>query len=971
MVSTVADASSEAVVGEMFLEVDVSGNNNNNITASTNEEPTMTVEPEALPITASVVVSNEADNHNINGDGASNSGRPATDNRRTTLMTGLALFSPNNNNNMAPDNTEKEASSPVLKRATMENTENVAADEVDFVMPTELQNMTSMATVAHNDQSGTPQLPPGAPVPGQEQLVMSSIKSSGPKLNGWGTAEQPYMFPPSPNRESETEGVTQGRERLWRASAEAPIVQNAAGAAGHDFLSKVAPPPPPSKLAAAVAAAGATISGQSRRMSRTSRAASSSLPLSAAAAAAAASVGNVITGQSRRTSRTSRVASASCSLPATTASAENVITGQSRRTSRTGRAAGFSSLESAPSRESIATMRERLTALIRKKKRIRAGKVIQLFRKEFGVTLDPKKDLGVKKLKKVFEKLPGVRVVQKGPKSSFGYIEWIGAGASRVDPIREKLRKGPLVSSEASSMQPLVSSEANSMQLDKDKLEVVDTTVDMITFDQVTALNGKARVEVPTYLEENKSDDSEQEEDSEEEQGMSDAKNEKTASDVALNFFTPGHFFDKSSFFGRGLSLADRSVASAWEEGALLGHLLSGQEAVYLNTHEPFCFATVGVQGAGKSHTLSCVLESCLVPFESGNIVNLKKPMTSLVLHYDDNLSSICESAGLLNPNRDFERKMQAAGLSASSSCVSKEKAVILVSPTFYRQRKTFYGNNCTVKPLLFKWRSLTADHIKRIMRINEGDNQLYVASFMTLLRGYQREAVVPEFSQFLNQVQRVCDIKSQQGPLVQRIKLLESMVAESQMNLSLKEESLDLSTCIASGRTLVITDLTDPLLSKEEANGLFQVLTEQFRALPAQGGKLLCLDEAHKFMDGVKSDGLSQAIVNCARLMRHDGLRVAVSTQSPKALAPELLELVSVACLHHFHSHDWWVYLQSKLSLNDSAWKRILSLCPGHGLVFASSHNLSKGNAEGSHALPMQIRKRITADLGSSRCNA
>lgn len=84
--------------------------------------------------------------------------------------------------------------------------------------------------------------------------------------------------------------------------------------------------------------------------------------------------------------------------------------------------------------------------------------------------------------------------------------------------------------------------------------------------------------------------------------------------------------------------------------------------------------------------------------------------------------------------------------------------------------------------------------------------------------------------------------------------------------------------------------------------------MTEQFRSIPEQGAKVLALDDAHKFMDGIKSDGLSEAIVNVARLMRHDGIRLAVSTQSPKALAPEVLELVSIATLHHFHSQDWWI---------------------------------------------------------------
>jgi DNA helicase HerA-like ATPase len=61
------------------------------------------------------------------------------------------------------------------------------------------------------------------------------------------------------------------------------------------------------------------------------------------------------------------------------------------------------------------------------------------------------------------------------------------------------------------------------------------------------------------------------------------------------------------------------------------------------------------------------------------------------------------------------------------------------------------------------------------------------------------------------------------------------------------------------------------------------QVLVEQFRTTPLQGcGKLLAVDEAHKFMTGQATDGLSDAIVNVARLMRHDGIRLVVSTQSP-----------------------------------------------------------------------------------------
>jgi DNA helicase HerA-like ATPase len=230
--------------------------------------------------------------------------------------------------------------------------------------------------------------------------------------------------------------------------------------------------------------------------------------------------------------------------------------------------------------------------------------------------------------------------------------------------------------------------------------------------------------------------------------------------------------------------------------------------------------------------------------------------------------------------------------------------------------------------------------------------------------------AVLPEFSSFLDQVREKCNVKGQGGPLDQRIALLESVVAESAKNRALVNESLDLAACSEEGYYFIIADLTDPLLSKEEANGLFQVLTEQFRTLSTKGGKVLCLDEAHKYMSGEKADGLSEAIVNVARLMRHDGMRLVVSTQSPKVLAPELLELVTVAALHHFHSPDWWNYLKSKLPLHQDAFERILSLGSGEAVTFATSHDLSVENIEGSHCIPIRIRPRLTEDFGSSRKN-
>lgn len=423
-----------------------------------------------------------------------------------------------------------------------------------------------------------------------------------------------------------------------------------------------------------------------------------------------------------------------------------------------------------------------------------------------------------------------------------------------------------------------------------------------------------------------------------------------------------------------GVSLASSKYAQNFIESSLLGHVHDeSREEVHINTHEPFCLVAVGVQGSGKSHTLGSILESCMVPFSS--IVRLKEPMTTLVLHYDNNAESSCEATGLIQGSSYLQAKMKAFTEENKDMKIAplprlpKDKMIILVSPSYYEQRKKFYDSYCIVKPLLFQWRTLSADQIKRLMRINDGDNQLYVAGMLDLLRRYQRQAKVPEFELFVEQLKEVCNVQGQSAPLLQRLNLLSAIVAESAVNTTILTDSLDLNSACAPG-TLVIVDLTDPLLSRDEANGIFQVLTEQFRALPSSqsSGKLLALDEAHKFMKGDASDGLSEAIVNAARLMRHDGMRLVVSTQNPSALAPELLELVTVAVMHRFHSRDWFTHLSSKIALPESSWDSIKNLETGVGMVFCATSRLDGRPSCG--VIPVRIRERLTADRGSSKTN-
>ena len=123
--------------------------------------------------------------------------------------------------------------------------------------------------------------------------------------------------------------------------------------------------------------------------------------------------------------------------------------------------------------------------------------------------------------------------------------------------------------------------------------------------------------------------------------------------------------------------------------------------------------------------------------------------------------------------------------------------------------------------------------------------------------------------------------------------------------------------------------------------------------------------------MSGKGNEGLDKAILDAARLMRHDGLRLVISTQSPKALNPEILELVSVAILHRFQSRDWFNYLQSKIEF-EFDFETIKTLAPGSAVVFAG-RRLFSGDLDYltyEKNFLMQVRPRITQDRGSSLVN-
>ena len=382
-----------------------------------------------------------------------------------------------------------------------------------------------------------------------------------------------------------------------------------------------------------------------------------------------------------------------------------------------------------------------------------------------------------------------------------------------------------------------------------------------------------------------------------------------------------------------------------------------GEEAfTYLNTGSPFCMVAVGVQGAGKSHSLGVVLENSLlhcVPF-----MYASPPSSTIVFHYDQNPSTFCEAVTLSS---------HSPRAPAESPVV--EKMLIFVSPSYYIQRRDYYAGrpNCTVLPLLFCWRQLSADFIKSLMRVETESESvpLYMSLVLNILRGHQKAGSLPDYATFERELDALDLLPGQRAPLDQRRLILRFLVAESAENAKIYQRGMDIGSVLAknpeTGR-LIMVDLTDPMITGVDANGIFQVVLKMFMSFHTSLHKLAVFDEAHKYLSG--TDELSRTIVTIFRQMRHQGISVAISTQSPRTVPAELFELVSFALIHRFHSLDWFTYLRGKLNLNDEDFERIMDLPTGEALVF------SLGWSDGikKYVRHLRIRQRLTADGGVSK---
>ncbi|GJE88165.1 hypothetical protein PsYK624_042480 [Phanerochaete sordida] len=344
---------------------------------------------------------------------------------------------------------------------------------------------------------------------------------------------------------------------------------------------------------------------------------------------------------------------------------------------------------------------------------------------------------------------------------------------------------------------------------------------------------------------------------------------------------------------------------------------------LYINTNTPFS----GL-GTGKSHSTSVLLESCLMA--DARLGTLPEPLSALVFHFDT-----AAGGGAVQP-------CEAAYLSTLDA-KNGEGAVaptvtVLVLPSNLRAMKKVYAKlpAVHVEPLHFSPEDISGERLLAMMKVEEsGQMPLYMEAVMTILRSMEDSF---DYTKFREQLSAQTFSASQKSMLKLRLSLLDSCLKDG-------NASNRVSTHFKKGH-LTIIDLSSPFMDGSSACGFFDLILGLFvEADVKASGKLVVLDEAHKYLSDAQSGAssrLTDSLLTIIRQYRHLGTRVLISTQEPTVVPSKFLALCSFIIAHRFQSPEWLRMLTKHVSVPersfDELFAKVVSLQTGQAIMFTAS---------------------------------
>lgn len=377
----------------------------------------------------------------------------------------------------------------------------------------------------------------------------------------------------------------------------------------------------------------------------------------------------------------------------------------------------------------------------------------------------------------------------------------------------------------------------------------------------------------------------------------------------------------------------------------ILGEISNKKVALDLNqTHTISLF---GVQGSGKSYTLGSVVEMACMPIQ--HINELPRPLATVIFHYSPTQDYRPEFTSMVRANSEPSQIARLQDRYAASPQALRD-ILLLVPSSKVAERKNEYPD-IEVQPITFAASELKAIHWKFLMGA-VGSQSMYMREINLMMRQLRDRLTLDG----LRQEVEISDMS-------ERLKKL------AQNRLRFASEYIDdtrrLTDTIRPGR-LIIVDVRDEFIEKDEALGLFVVLLQIFSEATYQGqpfNKLVVFDEAHKY---IESQDLVSGLIEVVREMRHKGTSIMVASQDPPSVPVALIELSSQIILHRCNSPAWLKHIQkANSSLNNLTPEKMSRLGAGEAYIWSARATDESFTRE---AIKVKLRPRITEHGGDTR---
>jgi DNA helicase HerA-like ATPase len=352
-----------------------------------------------------------------------------------------------------------------------------------------------------------------------------------------------------------------------------------------------------------------------------------------------------------------------------------------------------------------------------------------------------------------------------------------------------------------------------------------------------------------------------------------------------------------------------------------------------------------GVQGSGKSYTVGSIVEMATVTVPGLNA--LPRPLGAVVFHYHQTQDYPPEFVSMDEPNDDPAQVAALAEIGVAPAAVS-EVLVLTTADMVELRRREF--PRARVEPIAFASRELTVADWRFLMGAT-GNDALYLKLLNEVMRRERANLTLEAIRSGIAS-----------APLSDSQRAL----AETRLEFAARfiDDTRSLRSLFQPGR-LVVVDLRDEFIEKDQALGLFVTMLNVFSGAGLGSepfNKVIVFDEAHKYMGGA----LIGQVVEVIREMRHKGVSVIIASQDPINVPPAVIELSSAVVLHRFNSPTWLRHIQRSLAaLGDLTPSMLASLNPGEAFVWA---NKATDAAITRRAAKLRLRPRVTKHSGSTR---